>query len=423
MKADLAVKDGKIASVSADIPVHLAEHSYEASNLHLLPGLIDTHVHLNEPGRTEWEGICTGTKSLAAGGVTTYFDMPLNSSPPTTTAAAFQEKKRLADEKAVINYRLWAGLVPENIELLERLGECGAVGFKAFMSGSGIDDFSAADDETLRKGMEWIAKLDSVLAVHAESDHIILPLTKKISKENRYSAKDYAESRPIASEIEAVKKVINLSNETGCKLHIVHVSSSRVVEIIENAKRAGVNITVETCPHYLSLSVDDLEKLGSIAKCAPPLRDRHEMEGLWKCIKKGQIDLIGSDHSPSPITMKRGHLFEAWGGISGAQTTLNILLEEGYWQRNIPLETIVKLTSSNPARRFHLYPAKGCLEVGSDADITVIDLKPTFILKKEQLFYKHAHSPFIGKKLRGKVLSTYVAGQCVYHHEERNPLM
>lgn len=282
----------------------------------------------------------------------------------------------------MVNFQIWGGLVPENLDQMEELKDCGVIGFKAFMSGSGIDDFHSSDELTLYKGMEKISNLNMILAVHAESDHINLPLTQKIIEEGRYTGKDYSESRPVASEIEAVQKVITLAKMTGCKLHIVHASSSRVVGKIQQAKLDGVDISVETCPHYLSLTVDHLDELGAIAKCAPPLRDKQEVELLWKSLQRGEIDMIGSDHSPSPIEMKGGNIFEAWGGISGAQSMLNILLEEGYWKRQIPLETIVRLTSSAPAKRFNLYPTKGSLNVGSDADITIIDLKQAFILKK-----------------------------------------
>jgi allantoinase len=423
MKSDLAVLNGKIAEISEHIPEECANRCYNASKLHLFPGLIDTHVHLNEPGRTEWEGISSGSKSLAAGGVTTYFDMPLNSSPPTITPQGFFEKNRLAQEKSLIHFKLWGGLVPENVEHLEPLQKCGVIGFKAFMSSSGIHDFQAVDDDTLKRGMGKISKLDMVLALHAESDHINLPLTQKIMEEGRFSGKDYKESRPIASEIEAVQKVISLAKMTGCKIHIVHASSSRVVEIINKAKKDGINITVETCPHYLSLTSDDLDALGPIAKCSPPLRDCHEVELLWECVRNGEIDVIGSDHSPAPIELKHGNVFEAWGGISGAQTMLNLLIEEGYWKRNIPLDRIVKLTSANPAKRFNLYPSKGCLQAGSDADLTIMNLEEVFILKKKDLFYRHQHSPFVGKRFRGKIRSTFARGQCVYHHSNHNPLI
>jgi allantoinase len=423
VKADLAILQGKIVEVSSSIPETKGKQQYDAMDLHILPGLIDTHVHLNEPGRTEWEGISSGSRSLAAGGVTTYFDMPLNSFPPTINRENYMAKKQLADQLSLVNFQIWGGLVPENLDQLKGLKDCGVIGFKAFMSGSGIDDFHSSDELTLYKGMEKISNLNMILAVHAESDHITLPLTQKIIEESRYTGKDYSESRPVASEIEAVQKVITLAKMTGCKVHIVHASSSRVVGKIQQAKMDGVDISVETCPHYLSLTVDHLDELGAIAKCAPPLRDKQEVELLWKSLQRGEIDMIGSDHSPSPIEMKGGNIFEAWGGISGAQSMLNILLEEGYWKRQLPLETIVRLTSSAPAKRFNLYPTKGSLNVGSDADLTIIDLKQAFILKKDDLFYKHPHSPYIGKKFRGKILATFVNGRCVFHCEQNHPLL
>lgn len=414
VKADLAVTEGRIVDISRGLPEHCAKKCFDITNLHIFPGMIDSHVHLNEPGRTEWEGIEAGSKSLAAGGVTTYFDMPLNSSPPTTTVQAFVEKQLLSQVKSVINFRLWGGLVPGNIHQLSFLKDCGVIGFKAFMSESGINDFQAVDDDTLKAGMEQIAQLDMILALHAESDHINLPLTEKIIAEGRFAGKDYQESRPVASELEAVQKVIRLAKQTDCKVHIVHVSSSRVLEIIDRAKQEGVNITVETCPHYLALTVDDIVELGSLAKCAPPLREANEVELLWEGLEAGFVDMIGSDHSPAPLSKKHGNLFKAWGGISGAQTTLNILLEKGYWQRKFPLEFIGRLTSTNPAKRFGLYPTKGCLKVGSDADLSIIDLQKEFVLQKHDLFYRHPHSPYLGTSFRGQILATFVEGKCVY---------
>ncbi|NMD69908.1 allantoinase AllB [Bacillus sp. DNRA2] len=417
IKADLAITAGKIVNLTVGIPEHSAKQCFDISNLHIFPGVIDSHVHLNEPGRTEWEGITTGSRSLAAGGVTTYFDMPLNSTPPTTTVRAYLEKKQLSEQKALINFKLWGGLVPGNIDQLAGLKECGVIGFKAFMSGSGIDDFQAVDGDTLQSGMEQLAKLDMILALHAESDHINLKLTEKIIAEGRFTGKDYQESRPVSSELEAVRKVIRLAKKTDCKVHIVHASSSRVVELIERAKQEGVNITVETCPHYLVLTVEDLTRLGALAKCAPPLREANEVELLWENLKAGFIDMIGSDHSPAPLTLKQGNLFKAWGGISGGQSTLNVLLEEGYWKHSVPLELIGRLTSTNPAKRFCLYPAKGSMKIGSDADFVIIDLQKKFTLQKAGLFYRHPHSPYVGKSFRGKILATFVLGKCVFRDQ------
>lgn len=418
VQGDIAVKAGKIAEISVGKAIETkADREINAEGLHIFPGLIDTHVHFNEPGRTEWEGLETGSRSLAAGGVTTFFDMPLNSTPPTINKENLALKRELSEQKSIVNPRFWGGLVPENIENLKELHENGVIGFKAFMSPSGIADFDSADDETIFKGMTEIASLGSLLAVHAESTVICNQLAQKKQSEGKTSARDFVESRPIISEIEAVRRIISYAEATGCKLHIVHASSRKVVAVIEDAKRRGVDITVETCPHYLSLTVKDLEEKGGMAKCCPPLRDEEELEDLWTAVANGEIDVISSDHSPAPASMKeiKGNFFEGWGGVSGAQSTLNILLTEGYVKRKLPLEKIVALTASNPAKLFGL-SNKGAIVVGYDADLALVNLDESFELKKEDLFYRHQHSPYVGKNFNGKVTTTIVNGEVVFEN-------
>ncbi|MCI1590091.1 MULTISPECIES: allantoinase [Heyndrickxia] len=417
-QGDIAIKDGKIAEVSIGKSIEgTAEKVIEAEGLHVFPGLIDSHVHFNEPGRTEWEGLETGSKSLAAGGVTTFFDMPLNSTPPTINKENLELKRAAAKEKSIVNPRFWGGLVPQNIADLKELHENGVIGFKAFMSPSGIADFDNADDETLYKGMKEIASFGSLLAVHAESTVICDQLAQEKQSQGKTSARDFVESRPIISEIEAVRRIISYAEATGCKLHIVHASSRKVVQVIKEAQLRGVDVTVETCPHYLSLTVKDLEEKGGVAKCCPPLRDEDEVEDLWAAVANGEITVIGSDHSPAPASMKEieGNFFEGWGGISGAQSTLNILLTEGHFKRNLPLEKIVELTATNPAKLFKL-ENKGTIAPNYDADITIVNLNESFELKKEDLFYRHQHSPYVGKTYQGKVKTTIVNGQIVFEN-------
>ena len=415
---DLAIKGGKIMEVSVGKSLEAtADKVMDAEGLHILPGLIDTHVHFNEPGRTEWEGLETGSRSLAAGGATTFFDMPLNSTPPTINKANLALKSSAAEEKSIVNPRFWGGLVPENIADLKDLHENGVIGFKAFMSPSGIDDFNHVDDETIYKGMKEIASLGSLLAVHAESTVMCEQLAQEKISQGKVTARDYVESRPIISEIEAVRRILSYAELTGCKLHIVHASSRKVVEVVNDAKQRGVDITVETCPHYLTLTVNDLEKQGAIAKCAPPLRDQDEVEDLWTAVANGEINVIASDHSPAPASMKviTDNIFEGWGGISGAQSTLNIMLTEGHFKRNLPLEKIVELTATNPAKIFGL-STKGTIAVDYDADLTLVDLNESFELKKEDLFYRHQHSPYVGMTFKGKVKTTIVGGKVVFEN-------
>ncbi|MGN7397031.1 allantoinase [Peribacillus frigoritolerans] len=420
VQGDIAIKEGKIKEVTIGKNIDaLATREINAEGQHILPGLIDTHVHFNEPGRTEWEGVQTGSRSLAAGGVTTYFDMPLNSTPPTINKEYLALKRACSEEKSVVNCRFWGGLIPENIENIKELDENGVIGFKAFMSPSGIVDFNHVDDSTIFKGMREIASVGSLLAVHAESTVICDQLAQEKQRQKKTTAKDFVESRPIISEIEAVRRIISYAEATGCKLHIVHASSRKVVEVINQAKQRGLDITVETCPHYLSLTLKDLEEKGGLAKCCPPLRDDEEVEQLWEAVANGEIDVIASDHSPAPASMKEvinDDFFSAWGGISGAQSTLNIMLTEGHFNRNLPLGKIVELTSTNPAKLFGLYPHKGIIAVDSDADLAIVNLNKSFELKKEDLFYRHQHSPYVGRTFKGQVTTTIVNGDIVFEN-------
>ncbi|WP_278342209.1 allantoinase AllB [Parageobacillus thermoglucosidasius] len=325
----------------------------------------------------------------------------------------------------MIDFGFWGGLISENIADLKRLKEAGAVGFKAFMCDSDIEEFRQVDDHTLLKGMQIVAELGSVLVLHSESDVITKQLAALYQSQGRKTARDYAASRPVLSEIETVNRAIAYAEITGCKLHIVHVSSGKVLERIKmkpNKEVLILRFTVETCPHYLCFTVDDIERIGAVAKCAPPLRERENVESLWEALKSGEIDMIGSDHSPSPPAMKvasdNGDFFSLWGGISGAQTTLNVMLEEGDWRRGIPLEVIVRVTATNPAKRFGLYPRKGTIAVGSDADLTLVDLQSSFVLKETDLLYRHQQSPYIGKSFRGIVTHTILRGRVVFQRGE-----
>lgn len=411
--ADIAVEAGRLHAIGPQLEGS-ARAEIDAQGLHIFPGVIDAHVHFNEPGRTEWEGFATGTRALAAGGTTTFFDMPLNASPPTLDAKSFTLKRKAAEASALVDFALWGGLVPENLSKLEELAACGVVGYKAFMSQSGIEDFSSVDDDVLSKGMQQAALLGKLVAVHAEDDLMTSELARKAMAEGRTGVRDYLGSRPVVAELHAITRAISIAEETGCALHIVHVSCGSGVALIAEARERGVDVSCETCPHYLVLTEDDVERLGAVAKCAPPLRARSEQELLWQQVREGNIQLIGSDHSPAPASMKAtDNFFQVWGGISGCQSLLQLLLTEGYVAREIPLSLLVSLASAAVARRFHI-PQKGQLAVGSDADLVFVDLQSQTMLQAEDLHYRHAHSPFIGRTMRGRVVRTLVRGVTVY---------
>ncbi len=395
---DLAVDGGRIVSAGSELSLAASE-TIDATGLLVLPGAIDAHVHFNDPGRADWEGWASGTAAAAAGGTTCVFDMPLNAHPPTIDAKAFEAKLAAASGTALTDFALWGGLVPGNVSRLAELAELGVVGFKAFMTPSGIDDFEAADDLTLYEGMAEAARLGLPVAVHAESAAITEGLRSRATGQGWA---DYLASRPVLAELEAIGRAILLAEETGCALHIVHVSTARGVHLVTAARARGVDVSCETCPHYLVLDEDDLERLGGIAKCAPPLRSRAERDELRAAVAAGDVDLLSSDHSPAPLAMKEGNnAFAVWGGISGCQSLLGLTLTEGFSPA---------LVTAGPAARFRL-PAKGRLEPGADADVTLVDLSVEAEIRAEDLRYRHPHSPYVGRRLRGRVVATLLRGQ------------
>jgi allantoinase len=389
---DLAIDGDEIVARGRELDVS-ADEVIDTRGLAVLPGAVDAHVHFNDPGRADWEGWATGTAAARAGGTTTVVDMPLNAHPPTVDAAAFRAKLAAAEAAAVTDFAFWGGLVPGNVPRLVELAELGVVGFKAFMSPSGIDDFVAVDDVTLYDGMAEAARLGLPVAVHAENAELV----------SRPPAgtgwRDWCESRPAVAELEAITRAVLFAEETGCSLHVVHVSTARGVRIVAEARARGVDVTCETCPHYLVLADEDLERLGAVGKCAPPLRPRSEVDGLRA--ELGSVDLIASDHSPSPASMKEGDdFFAIWGGISGCQSLLPLVLAE---------ELPVELVTSRPAERFRL-PRKGRLEVGYDADVVLVEPEVEWRLEAGDLLYRHRHSPYVGRRFRGRVVRTLLRG-------------
>ncbi|HLX71513.1 MAG TPA: allantoinase AllB [Verrucomicrobiae bacterium] len=409
---DIGIADGKIAALAPDLPGG-GQAELDAVGLHIFPGLIDAHVHFNEPGRGDWEGIATGSRALAVGGGTIFFDMPLNAHPPTCDGASFDLKLAAALKQSVTDFAFWGGLVPQNLDRLEELAKRGVIGFKAFMSDSGIDDFARADNRTLRAGMKQAAALKLPVAVHAESE----TLTKKLAAEKiaagKISIRDYLESRPVQAELEAIRRALELAGETGCALHIVHVSSGEGIALVSVAKSAGVNVTCETCPHYLTLTGEDVERIGAPAKCAPPLRASEIKDALWQKLLGGEIDTVGSDHSPSLPEMKTGdNFFKVWGGISGVQHTLPLLFD-GIAKRGLLPAQIARVTSFNVAERFRLPKTKGRMVVGADADLAVVDLTQPIIVRAEDLLYRHPQSPYVGRTLTGQVVQTILRGKTI----------
>ncbi len=413
--ADLAIEDGRICAIAPELPG--AAHEIDARGLTVFPGVIDCHLHFNEPGRTEWEGAATGSAALAAGGGTAFFDMPLNSAPCTNDRAAFEAKRAALEKSSITDFALWGGLVPGNLGELAGLAKCGAIGFKAFLSDSGLPEFPRADDLTLYEGMREAARLGLPVAVHAESEEITSRLTRRARDAGRFTARDYLDSRPVVAEVEAIHRAALLAREAGCKLHIVHISSGRGVAAALEARALGTDIAIETCAHYLFFTEDDLLRLGAIAKCAPPLRDSDERQKLWAHLTSGAVDVVASDHSPAPPSMKTGDdFFAIWGGIAGVQSTLAVLLEAGHHRRNLPLERIADLTAGYPARRFNL-ENKGGIAVGNDADLTLLNLSSSKVLEPEFLFQRHPISPYAGSEFQGVIHRTLLRGTTIFQHD------
>ncbi|MBM7713109.1 allantoinase AllB [Siminovitchia sp. FSL H7-0308] len=417
-KVDIGVRNGKIAAMAESI-TDPADGEIHAGGQYVLPGMVDAHVHMNEPGRTEWEGFVTGTQALAAGGTTCYIDMPLNVLPATVDRASFRLKREAAKGKNYIDYAFYGGLVPGNLDQLEELVEEGAVAFKCFMATCGSDlpgDFKNVDDHTLYEGMKKLAELGQVLAIHAENAVITDRLGEEMEKQGRTSAEDYTASRPVFTEVDAVKRALYFAKETGCMLHFVHISSAEAVEEIVKARNGGQDVTIESCPHYFTITAAQFAAIGPAAKCSPPLRNEEEQKKLWKKLIEGKIDIVASDHSPCPTDLKQNpanNMFEAWGGISGCQNSVDLLFDEAVLKRGVPPARFARMIAANPAKRFNI-PNKGTIAIAKDADFILIDSGQSYIVQKDDLFYKHKHSPYIGRKINCRITKTIVRGNLVY---------
>ncbi len=406
---DLAIEDGKIVALEAGLRGS-AREEIDAAGLHIFPGVIDPHVHFNEPGRTDWEGFATGTAALAAGGGTCFFDMPLNSSPPTLDGPSFDLKLEAAKRSSLTDFAVWGGLTPKNLGSMEELAERGVIGFKAFMSGSGIDDFERADDYTLYRGMQTAARLGLIVAVHAENDAMTAGLAAEAIREGRTGWMDYLRSRPVIAEVEAITRIKQLAAETNCNVHIVHVSSEAGAWASHVDDTALVSY--ETCPHYFLLTEEDLPRIGARAKCAPPLRTQRDVNAFQDLFfRTGEISFVASDHSPAPASMKQGEdAFKIWGGIAGVQSTLAAMISI---DPALPPASIANYTSGAAAERFGV-DSKGVLDIGFDADIALVDLWHYFELTRDMLLDRHKLSPYVGRQFRGLVKRTISRGQTIF---------
>lgn len=410
-EAVVLVDDGLIKDIVVAVP--LSEHieMIELGNKILMPGVTDPHVHINEPGRTEWEGFDTATKAAIAGGVTTVVDMPLNSSPVTTTAAAFDEKVKAAQGKLHTNVGLWGGVIPGNENEIEPLIKKGVLGFKAFLTHSGIDDFPNATEEDLRKVMPILAKYDLPLLVHCELTGNTQPAIG-----NRQSYNNYLNSRPKKWEDDAIAMMIRLCEEFNCRTHIVHLSSANSIAQIKEAKQKGLPLTVETGQHYLYFTAEAIKDGQTQFKCAPPIREKQNNDALWQALKDGWIDFVATDHSPATPSLKEiesGDFMKAWGGIASIQFALPVLWTAAK-KRNGTFSDIARWLCENPAKLAGLQHKKGKIEEGFDADLIVVDDEKTFTVDEACCHHKHKVSPYMGETLACVVEQTYLAGEKVY---------
>ncbi|GAA4809161.1 allantoinase AllB [Nocardioides caeni] len=402
--ATLTVADGRIAAIGPydeSAGLTLPDSSY------LLPGMVDTHVHVNEPGRTDWEGFASATRAAALGGVTTIVDMPLNSIPPTTTPEALALKQAAARDQAVVDVGFWGGAVPDSLGSLERLWEAGVFGFKCFLAPSGVDEFPALDPAQLRTALQEIASFDGLLIVHAEDAAVLDAAPHPPSR----AYADFLLSRPDEAETTAIRRLLDGARETGCRVHVLHLSSARALDLLADARAEGLPVTVETCPHYLCLAADAIPDGDAAFKCCPPIRDDANRDALWAALVDGVIDLVVSDHSPATTAMKcagDGDLQQAWGGISGLQVGFTAVADEAR-RRGVGLDLVARWMARASADLVGL-TTKGRIAVGCDADLTVLDTATPVTVDVARLAHRNPISAYDGRTFAGSVTHTFVRG-------------
>ncbi len=410
--ASVGIQGERIAGIfeKGDCPPGDCPRMIDVGDAVVFPGLVDSHAHINEPGRTEWEGFATATKAAAAGGITTVVDMPLNSIPVTTTLEALEVKKRAAAGQTFIDYALWGGVVPHNAPELAPMARAGVAGFKAFLVHSGIDDFPQSREADLREAMPILAREGVPLLVHAELDD------GAPSVDACRAYRPYLESRPSRWEVRAIELMVRLCRALQCPVHVVHLSAADALPVIAQAKREGLPFTAETCPHYLTLCAEEVPDGRTEFKCAPPIRGRDNREKLWEGLREGVIDLIVSDHSPCTPELKRldeGNFMSAWGGISSLQFGLPLVWTEAK-RRGVSLEALARWMSRGPAQLAGLEKDKGAIAVGKHADFVVWRPEARRRIEVDEIQHRHRVTPYVGREVEGEILATYLRGECIY---------
>lgn len=408
--ATVHVSDGRIVAVGGFYD-HITQHVIDVGDAVLMAGVIDTHVHVNEPGRTEWEGFASATRAAAAGGVTTILDMPLNSVPVTTSVDALRAKRDAASGQTTVNVEFIGGIVPGNAGEIDALCDAGVRAFKCFLSDSGVDEFKNVTENDLRAALPILSRRAVPLMVHAELPSLLRESPAGGSRS--YAA--YLASRPPEAEVEAVRLLVRLAEEYGALLHVVHVSSAQTVSVIREARARGVRLSAETCPHYLTFAAEEIADGATELKCAPPIRYRSERDGLWRALMSDDIQLVASDHSPCPPAMKQtnGDFFRAWGGIASLQLSLPAVWTYGRG-RGVTLQQLASWMCEHTASLAGLANRKGRIAPGFDADLTIWNPDESFRVEPAALRHRHAITPYAGRDLYGVVHETYVGGRCVF---------
>ncbi|MBS1738786.1 MAG: allantoinase AllB [Bacteroidetes bacterium] len=408
VEATIFIQEGKIIEIRKGSLTHPIKNLVDAGNHVVMPGIIDPHVHINEPGRTEWEGFETGTLAALNGGITCIADMPLNSSPVTTTVKALKEKIESTKNKLHAKCFFWGGIVPGNEEEIEPLINAGVRGFKAFLTHSGIDDFPNVTEEDLRKAMPIIAQHHLPLLVHCE-----LESNFDFKSGNPRSYNNYLQSRPDKWEHDAIKLMIKLCKEFNCKVHIVHLSSAQSLPLVAEAKSQNLPLTCETAPHYLYFNAENIKDGHTLFKCAPPIRNQKNIDSLWEALQSGLIDFIATDHSPCLPSMKNmetGNFMTAWGGISSLQFSLPVVWTAGR-QHQATLNDICHWLCEEPAKLLRLENKNGKIETGFDADLVIWNPEEEFKITKDIIKHRHKETPYLNETLNGVIKEVYIGGQ------------
>jgi allantoinase len=406
------VRDGTIAGIGDYDGGPAGGDTIDAGDLVISPGIVDTHVHVNEPGRTEWEGFEHATRAAAAGGVTTIVDMPLNSVPATTTLAALETKRAAARDRCVVDVGFWGGVVPGNHADLPALAHAGVLGFKCFLVPSGVDEFAHVSEQDLRAALPVLRDVDRPLLVHAEWPEALQPIDPAADP-RRYAT--WLGSRPPACETTAIAMLIDAARESRAHVHVVHLAAASAIDELRRARREGVRITVETCPHYLFFAAEEIPNGETPLKCAPPIRDRRNREDLWRGLLQGDIDLVATDHSPAPPALKQiesGDFVRAWGGIASLQLGLAAVWTAGR-ERGADLSALARWLSAAPARLAGLDRYKGAIAPGLDADLVIWDPDAEWLVEPVRLHHRHAITPYGGRRLRGRVVRTVLRGETI----------